>query len=136
MACPECGSPISASATSCTCGWTKARRAPGTALHPMHGSCRVAECGARLDGDDRLCGYHRALQGGDLEAWKASQRNWREDFFREFRERHQGDIWGSLCNASLDLRTNEDRRELLQHLKRLLPNFTKLPYDPRQREAA
>lgn len=100
-----------------------------SASHPMQGPCRVDKCGSQRDGDDFLCGYHRAMQKGDLG-------DWREGLFAEFRRNHEGDMWGTLIEASRTLRAADDRREFLKQLSRLLPTLSDLPYDPMQYEVA
>ena len=104
--------------------------------HPMHGNCRVSDCGAMIDGDDHVCGYHRALSGNDIAAWRESQRDRCYGLFADFRSRHKGDMWGTLIDASYSVRSVDDKRELLATLKRQMPKFTDLPYDPQQREVA
>lgn len=106
---------------------------------PVSNLCRVASCSEHFDGDDRLCGYHRALQHGpaELERFRASGEDWRRAAFAEFDAHHQDDEWGVAVRLSHNLKKGEARRELLQFLKRKLQagSGLPLPYDPRQTAA-
>ena len=117
MQCPDCSAPLKVSATSCLCGWAKQVRTNST--HPMHQACKVSGCARRVDGDDRHCGYHRALRAGDLDGYKAGGADWRTALFAEFDERHQDDAWGSAIRVASDIRSasKEDRAELVTFLK-------------------
>jgi hypothetical protein len=89
-------------------------------------------CPSTADGDDGLCGRHRALQNNDIEAWRASQLDWRGDLFADFSARHKEDSWGAFIAASYQVEHKEDRGEfnrLLREMLRKAPG-KKLPYNP------
>lgn len=129
--CPDCGERINRSARACACGWTE--NGKGKVQPQAPALCRVDDCSRRLDGDDKLCGYHRALREGRLDAWMASQRDWRIDVFADFSARHRDDSWGALVQVAHEVATNDERRELLNVLKDAVKRGVgaKLPYDPR-----
>lgn len=127
--CPECGERLNIAARACACGWTE--RKGGKHQH----NCGVSDCGTMQDGDDGLCGYHRALKKNDFEAYRASGEDWRAKLFAQFDTRHADDTWGALVRASYELRNVEDKRELLSYLMKQAV-MKPLPYNPSEREAA
>lgn len=129
--CPDCGDRMAVGARACACGWTEKGGKGGK----HQGPCEVRDCANRLDGDDNLCGYHRALRKNDLEAYRASGEDWRAKLFAKFDTKHADDTWGALVRASYELRNTEDKRELLSYLMKQA--VTKpLPYNPHERDAA
>lgn len=135
MRCPECAVSLATKAKSCDCGWTVSKVVT-KADRQHYGPCKISPCGVQFDGNDGLCGYHRALQRDSLVAWRESQHDWRDGVFAQFRREHEGDIWGSLIESSRSIQSTGEKRELISQLKRMMPNFCVLPYDPREREAA
>ncbi len=129
--CPECNERLSVSARACACGWSERAGKGGKFQSP----CQLSDCTTTQDGDDGLCGYHRALKKGEFEKWRASGSDWRAELFAKFELRHQHDTWGALVRASHALETIEDKRDFLGMLMKMA--VTKpLPYNPAQREAA
>lgn len=129
--CPECGERLNIAARACACGWSERGGRGGK----HQGPCHVRECNERSDGDDGVCGYHRALKKNDVEAWRDSGRDWRANLFAKFDAKHAHDTWGALVRASHEVRTTEEKRELLEFLMKQA--ITKaLPYNPNEREAA
>lgn len=94
---------------------------PHTNLHPYQRMCRVGQCSSRVDGDDFLCGYHRALRNGpaELERYRESGLDRMQIRFDDFAERHQDDAWGAAIRIAndIDRASDEDKRELLGFLK-------------------
>lgn len=129
--CPDCNERLSASARACACGWSEKGGKGGK----HQGPCHMRDCGNRIDGDDDICGYHRALKAGDMEAYRASGEDWRAKLFAQFNTRHADDTWGALVRASHELRNVEDKRELLAFLMKQAV-MKPLPYNPQQRDAA
>lgn len=129
--CPDCGERLNASARACACGWSE----KGAKAGRNQGPCHVRDCTSRMDGDDGLCGYHRALRNGSLDAYRASGEDWRAKLYAQFDVRHANDTWGALVRASYEVSTTEEKRELLGFLMKMA--VTKpLPYNPQEKVAA
>lgn len=135
--CPDCGSGISVTAQACACGWSiGGKRAAVGLTHPHHARCRVERCSSLVDGEDRLCGQHRALAKGpeEYQRWRDSGVDWRREIAIAWRAKHTNDAWASALRVSAEIAKGrasvDDKRELLDFLRREIPKIGKTARRP------